>query len=130
MKFRAIQENHLYQKAYAKGKRCVTNTVVVYVLRDWHAKRLRFEHPQKQFVNRIGITVTKLQGGAVERNRIKRVIREAYRMAEKNLPVRRGYLIVLCARTAILQAKTPAVYADLSYALKRLDMLRISEEKS
>ena len=35
MKFRAIKENHLFGKAYAKGKRAVTSALVVYVLPDY-----------------------------------------------------------------------------------------------
>ena len=37
MKFRAICENHLYAKAYSKGKRAVTRSVAVYVLPDYLA---------------------------------------------------------------------------------------------
>ena len=40
MKFKAICENHLYQKAYAKGKRAVMPAIAVYVLPDYAAKRL------------------------------------------------------------------------------------------
>lgn len=123
MKFRAIKENHLYQKAYHNGRKCQTGTVVVYVLRDRHAKRLQNENPQKTFVNRIGLTVTKRQGGAVVRNRIKRVIREAYREADSRFNIRRGYLIVLCAKNSAATAKTQRVFADISYALGKLDMI-------
>ena len=37
MKFRAICENHLYSKAYSKGKRAVTSALAVYVLPDYVA---------------------------------------------------------------------------------------------
>ena len=45
MKFTAIRENHLYQKAYQKGNRFVGQTVAVFVLRDHAAKRLMLAHP-------------------------------------------------------------------------------------
>jgi hypothetical protein len=44
MKLVAIKENHLYSKAYSKGKRAVTPAVAVYVLPDYAAKRLAIEN--------------------------------------------------------------------------------------
>ncbi|MBE6582114.1 MAG: hypothetical protein E7648_02470, partial [Ruminococcaceae bacterium] len=58
MKEFAIKENHLFVKAYQGGKRYVTDTVAVYVLKDLKAGRLRKENPQKEFLNRIGFTAT------------------------------------------------------------------------
>ncbi|MBQ3125661.1 MAG: ribonuclease P protein component [Clostridia bacterium] len=128
MKFTAITENHLYAKAYAKGKKAVTGTVIVYVLRDYAARRLRDAHPQKQFVNRIGLTVSKKLGGAVERNRAKRVLREAMRAVEREPGVKTGFLVVLAARDRTTEAKTPEVERDLRRALGKLDML-LTEKK-
>jgi ribonuclease P protein component len=45
---------------------------------------------------RVGVSVTKRLGGAVERNRLKRVLREAYRLEESR--VKAGYDVVLVAR--------------------------------
>ncbi len=123
MKFTAITENHLYAKAYAKGKRAVTPTVTVYVLRDYAARRLRSAHPQKKTVNRIGLTVTKKLGGAVERNRAKRVLREAMRAVEREPGVKTGFLVVLAARDRATTAKATEVEHDLRTALAKLDML-------
>ncbi len=123
MKFTAIRENHLYGKAYAKGKKAVTGTVIVYVLRDYAARRLRDAHPQKRFVNRIGLTVGKKIGGAVERNRAKRVLREAMRAVERTPGVRTGYLVVLAARERTAEVKAGEVERDLRRAMEKLDML-------
>jgi hypothetical protein len=48
MKFKAIRENHLYQKAYHKGDRFVGKLVAVFVLRDHAARRLMLAHPQRK----------------------------------------------------------------------------------
>jgi len=130
MKYTAIGENHLYSKAYAKGKKCVTDTVVVYILPDLHAARLKKANPQKQKINRIGLTVTKKMGGAVTRNRVKRIIREAYRSIDHSSGVRCGFLVVIVARNAAIDQKTEKVEKDLRYALDKLGMLGGTENKA
>ena len=122
MKFRAITENHLYSKAYSKGKRAVTSALAVYVLPDYAAKRLANAHPEKKTVNRIGLTTSKTLGGAVIRSRCRRLMREAMRLIVKEKPVKVGFLIVIAARPGMLTLKMDEVKRQLNYALKKLDM--------
>lgn len=128
MKFKAIRENHLYQKAYHKGDRFVGKLVAVFVLRDHAARRLMLAHPQRKYVNRIGLAVTKKTGGAVARNRAKRVIRAGWQAVEREGRIRTGYLVVLSARPGIVDAKSQDVERELRYALNKLNMLRAVEE--
>ena len=123
MKYTAIGENHLYQKVYKKGSKCVTKTVVVYVLPDLHSRKYSRMDPNNQMINRIGLTVTKKLGGAVQRNRVKRVIREGYRSVDRSENIRCGFLIVLAARTAALYSKSTDVAKDISFALGKLGMI-------
>ena len=123
MKYTAIGENHLYQKAYTHGIRCGTKTVVIYCLRDYAAERLRRANPEKKRIDRVGLTVTKKLGHAVVRSRVKRILREGYRQLDKETPVKRGFLIVIAAREAAVNAKTQDVLADMRYAFRRLEML-------
>lgn len=122
MKQIAIGENHLYSKVYARGGKFVGRRVVVYVLGDFKAQKLRRANPQKRKVNRLGITVTKKLGGAVTRSRVKRILREAYRLTEKETRLKHGFLVVIVARDSAVSAKTQDIRADLTAAFKKLSM--------
>ena len=122
MKEIAIRENHLYQKTYRQGKRYVGKFVAVYVLRDLAARRLQNENPQKLYVNRLGISVSKKVGGAVQRNRAKRIIRAGYRPIAPLLKT--GSLIVISARTEIAGRKSTEIEKELRTAFSKLQMFR------
>ena len=130
MKYGVINENHLFVKCYNRGKKVVTKRVVVFVLEDKHAGLLKKSHPQKQKINRVGISVTKKLGGAVERNRAKRIIRAGLFDLQKTRTLKTGYLIVISARGAIAGKKSDDIRRELSYAFERLDMLLPTEKKN
>ncbi len=123
MKYKAIGENHLYGKAYKKGKKIAARYVVVYVLPDRLAWKFRKENPKKESINRIGLTVTKKIGGAVTRSRVKRIIREGYRLTDKEYGIKKGNLIVLVARDSAVNAKSTDLKNDMIFAFKKLGML-------
>ena len=122
MKFVAIKENHLYSKAYSKGKRAVTSALAVYVLPDYAAKRLAKAHPEKKVVNRIGLTTSTTLGGAVTRNRTRRIMREGLRALEKEKQLKVGFLIVIAARSAAVNLKSCEIKEHLDFAFKKLGM--------
>lgn len=128
MKYPAICEHHLYNKAYRQGKHFFGRYVCVYVLKDLKAKKLQKEHPQKIIVNRLGLSVSKKIGGAVERNRAKRIIRAAYSTVEGKLKV--GNLIVISAKPEIGKKKSTDIAKELKYAFSKLDMYSAAENKT
>ena len=128
MKFTAITESHLYGKVYKNGARKSSSALSVCVLRDKHAGILKKNHPEKKQINRIGISASKKIGGAVQRNRAKRVIREAYRQIDKETGIRTGYLIVIVPRTECTVLKMQDVKRDLLYALAKTDLLVKSDK--
>ena len=121
MKNVAIRENHLYGKTYKKGKSFVGRLVAVYVLKDLAAARLAKANPEKKYVNRIGLSVSKKLGGAVVRNRSKRIVRAAYDTVKSELKT--GYLIVIGVRAAATKKKSTDIAVELRRAFVSLDML-------
>ena len=124
MKFNAICENHLYSKAYSKGKRAVTSALAVYVLPDYAAKRLAKAHPEKKTVNRIGLTTSTKLGGAVVRSRCRRIMRAGLSALERERPLKTGFLIVIAARSAAVSLKSDEIKNQLSVAFEKLGMYR------
>ncbi len=129
MKNEAIKEHHLYNKTFTRGARFVGKLVSVHVLRDYTAKKRMLAHPMKRYTNRIGLSVTKKIGGAVERNRAKRIIRAGLFDLQKERTLKTGYLVVISARSAIAGKKSEDIRRELAYAFERLDMLLPSEDK-
>ena len=85
MKFTTpLKKNHEFKRLYNKGKSAASQCAVVYIRRNGTPE------------NRLGITVSTKLGGAVQRNRIRRRLKEVYRLNEELL--RTGYDIVVIAR--------------------------------
>ena len=124
MKFRAIKENHLFGKAYTKGKRAVTSALAVYVLPDYASKRLAKSDTRGQVKNRYGLTVSTKIGGAVVRSRCRRIIREGLYAIEKRGCLKQGFLVVIAARSTAPKKKSTDMERELFDAFRKLNMLK------
>ena len=93
------------------------------MLRDYAAKRLMLANPEKKYFNRVGLSVGKRLGGAVVRNRAKRLLREGYRAIKTGYGLKAGYLVVLAARDEIRGKKADDVTRDMLRAFRALGML-------
>jgi ribonuclease P protein component len=97
--------------AAAKGKRFQSHCFSL------QAARRQVGGPaEDEAAARFGITVTKKIGGAVVRNRIRRRLKEALRLAP-DLPVRPGYDYVIVARVGALSEAFCALQDELRRAL-------------
>jgi len=90
MKFSsALKLNHIFQRLY-HTEGCANGYLVLYARRN------------RTGTNRVGITAGKKLGHAVVRNRIRRRLREVYRLNEDRfLP---GWDIVVVARSRCIKA--------------------------
>ncbi|MBR5528357.1 MAG: ribonuclease P protein component [Clostridia bacterium] len=106
-----LKENHLFSKAYTKGNCRVAKLCAVYVLKNY--KKNPDGTPMK---TKLGITVNRKLGKACKRNRVKRLIREAYR--QNYCHIKDGYFIIIAARAA---AFAPYIKTqDMSKALRQI----------
>ncbi len=80
-----LKKNSDFQKVYHRGRSVSDRKLVMYVMKS--------DHPD---LTRIGISVSKKVGNSVVRHRVKRLIREAYRLNRSD--IENGYDIVVIAR--------------------------------
>jgi len=109
-----IRLNRDFRRLYQRGRTLASSAVVIY----W-AKNRRGE-------NRLGITVSKKIGGAVVRNRARRLIKEAYRLNEHRLAD--GVDMVLVARGRTPKMRCAEVERELLSLWARAGLAADTEE--
>lgn len=105
----SITQNHEFRSLYYKGGSKASGLLVVYYKKNKYGR------------NRLGITVSKKVGNAVTRNRVRRLIKENYRLLEMQMAD--GYDIVIVARTRMAGADFHQTAASLSALLQKCKIL-------
>ena len=104
-----LNQNKDFSRAYSKGKSYVCPILVVYVIKNY-----------KKGI-RIGITTSKKIGKAVQRNRARRVIREAYRKVSPKLSG--NFDIVFVARHPATKVKSTVVLEQMLKQFKNAGLI-------
>lgn len=89
----SIKEDRSFRRAYKKGIYSAGKKFSVFVIEN-----------KNRDINRLGIVVSKKVGNSVQRNRVRRLVRECYRLAEPDLKT--GYDLVISARESKRSAPT------------------------
>ena len=110
-----VKENYEFRRMYAKGKSGVSSCLVVYYRKN------RLGH------NRLGITVSTKLGHAVVRNKVRRRLREIYRLHEDRFVP--GYDIVVVARVRAVHSSYAVLERDFLRLAKKLQLLPSQEGK-
>jgi ribonuclease P protein component len=109
-----------FDRVYRNGRSAATRSFVLYAFPSSERDAAATEDEQEDV--RLGVSVGRRVGGAVERNRVKRVLREAFWALDDELPEGHDFVIVARAGSAELaeQQGLDAVRAELAELLTRL----------
>ncbi|NEZ47856.1 ribonuclease P protein component [Clostridium niameyense] len=88
MKETKIRKNKEFRNVYRRGRSYSNKLLVLYI------------HKNRYNINRLGISVSKKVGKSVIRNRIKRLIKESYRLSVDDSTIKQGYDLVFIARNS------------------------------
>ena len=106
MKMASLTQNSQFRRLYRRGRSVVNHTMVIYVMKNRHSS------------NRLGITAGKKVGGAVQRNRAKRRIRELFRIFQGQL--KQSYDFCIVARTYTVNAPYEKLVRDFKASAEKL----------
>ena len=110
MKFSsALKLNHIFRRLYATSGFANGHLVL-------YARKNHSDH------NRVGITVSKKLGGAVVRNRVRRRLREVYRLNEARFAP--GWDIVVVARSRSVKSDFASLTAAYLALAKKAGILQ------
>ena len=106
---KGLKKDSDFRKVYKHGKSFANRYLVMYILNN------------KSENSRIGISVSKKVGKAIIRNKVRRRIKEAYRVnIDEN--VKYGYDIVFIARVAIKDAEYKDIEKSMKHLVKKSEM--------
>ena len=111
---RRLTRTSLFQQTYAQGRRAIGRAMVLW-LREGEGASLR-----------LGVVASRKVGGAVQRARAKRRMREAYRRNRHRFSG--PFDVVLVARQPILKAKWAEIVSELLVLAKRVGLVDIDRK--
>ncbi len=116
MNFQTLNQNKDFKRLYYRGKSVASPCLVTYAMKN------------RSGAVRYGITTSKKIGGAVQRNRARRVIRATLR--ELAPEVQGGWDIVFVARSKTTRVKMQQVLRDMSAHFAQLGVTGAKHEKN
>lgn len=105
----SLKENHMFRRLYRKGSTAADGRLAFYVRRNGRAS------------NRLGLTVSTKVGHAVVRNRLRRRLREIYRLHEGELV--RGMDLVVVARVRAGSSRYKQLEESFLRLCRKLDLM-------
>ena len=111
---KSLKLNHIFRRLYTKGKSYANGYLVLYCRKNGSGE------------NRVGLTVSAKLGHAVVRNRIRRRLREIYRLNESKFQP--GWDLVVVARSRAVDAPYKKLEKSYLHLAGKLGVLKDYEE--
>ena len=111
-----IKKDSDFRRVYQRGKSLAYRNLVIYIMKN------------KSDRSRIGISISKKVGKAHERNRIRRCIKEAYRLNIDD-KVLGGYDLVFIARINAADKDYRELERSLKYICKKANIIKKDGKK-
>jgi len=119
-----LRFNYEFARVYKRGVYTSGRCLVLHAFpRTSYVRRGRVPVPQS--VNRLGVTSSRKVRGAVKRNRVKRLLRENYRLLEPEL--RGGYDLILMMKDLDPLPDYSQIKKEMRSLFKRAGMIRAGE---
>jgi ribonuclease P protein component len=109
-KTKGLKKDSDFRKVYRSGKSIANKYLVMYILEN------------KSEETRIGISVSKKVGKAITRNRVRRLIKEVYRLNVDD-KVKSGYDIVFIARISSNDATYKDIEKSVNHLVKKSNLI-------
>jgi ribonuclease P protein component len=110
-----MKKNAEFKKVYSEGRYYVEKYIVMYAIKN------------SSDYNKVGYSVSKKVGKAVTRNRIKRLMKENYRLLEND--TKKGFDIIFTARRGSSEADYENIRANMESVLNRARILKSMKKK-
>lgn len=101
----SLKKNYQFRFVYNRGVSIANRHLVMYVVKNG------------KNINRLGISVSKKVGISVVRSRVTRLIRESYRLSEKN--IKSGFDIVIIARNSCCKETFENISKSFKHLVKK-----------
>lgn len=111
-KIRTLKKNYEFKNVLSKGKFYIGEQITIYITEN-----------KNNCHNVIGIAVSTKACNAVNRNRIKRLIRANYQIIKDNLKTSYNIVFLWNRKTSVENADFHIIQKDINYLLKRAKLL-------
>ena len=110
-KIKTLKKNYEFKNVLSRGKFYIGKQISLYVLKN------------NKKTNVIGIAVSTKQCGAVQRNRIKRLIRENYRLIKSQLKQGNDIVFLWNKKNEAKEADYYIIKKDITNLLRKANLL-------
>lgn len=104
-----VKKNYEFNRVFRKGKFFAGKFIILYSLKNYRGN------------SRMGITTSKKVGNSVKRNRLRRLIKENYRLYEDY--IKEGNDLVFVARSNLEMPDFYDIKKEMKFLLKKLNLL-------